>query len=117
MAHVHQPGQQIWRSSQKGDAGNGKQFANRRSRYYLTFMLRDYACRLRKAHQNGKSPEELRKTKTGYLDEVYRILAVHLGEPPTEFNWQWRDKDKKFPPRGQDHSNRVLYKVREPEPG
>jgi bleomycin hydrolase len=69
--------------------------------YHLTFMLRDYACRLRTAHQNGKSAADLRKAKLGYLDEVFRILAVHLGEPPTEFNWQWRDKDKQFHREGK----------------
>jgi bleomycin hydrolase len=24
------------------------------------------------------------------------MLAIHLGEPPTEFDWQWRDKEKTF---------------------
>ena len=27
---------------------------------------------------------------------VYRMLAIHLGEPPREFLWQWRNKDKEF---------------------
>jgi bleomycin hydrolase len=30
------------------------------------------------------------------LRELYRMLAIHLGEPPKEFLWQWRDKDKAF---------------------
>jgi bleomycin hydrolase len=64
--------------------------------YQLTFMLRDYACRLRKRNEEGASEAELRKLKDGYLHEVYRILAIHLGEPPKNFFWQWRDKDKKF---------------------
>jgi bleomycin hydrolase len=64
--------------------------------YHLTFMLRDFACRLRKAHSKGKSAAELRSMKAGFLDEAYRMLAIHLGEPPKEFFWQWRDKDKNF---------------------
>ena len=32
----------------------------------------------------------------GVLAEVYRMLCIHLGEPPSEFEWQWRDKDKEF---------------------
>jgi bleomycin hydrolase len=24
------------------------------------------------------------------------MLCIHLGEPPAEFEWQWRDKDKEF---------------------
>ena len=27
---------------------------------------------------------------------VHRMLALHLGTPPTSFPWQWRDKDKNF---------------------
>ena len=40
--------------------------------------------------------DELRARKPALLEEVYRILSVHLGEPPAEFYWQWRDKDKNF---------------------
>jgi bleomycin hydrolase len=64
--------------------------------YHLTHILRDYACRLRTAHASGKGNAELRKMKDGYLAEAYRMLAIHLGEPPTEFDWQWRDKEKTF---------------------
>lgn len=27
---------------------------------------------------------------------VHRILTIHLGTPPTSFDWQWTDKDGKF---------------------
>lgn len=64
--------------------------------YHLTFLLRDYACRLRTAHEKGKSRDDLRRMKTGCVDEIYRVLAIHLGEPVREFDWQWRDKDKNF---------------------
>jgi bleomycin hydrolase len=30
------------------------------------------------------------------LEEIHRILCIHLGEPPDHFQWQWRDKDKAF---------------------
>jgi bleomycin hydrolase len=30
------------------------------------------------------------------LAEIYRMLAIHLGEPPRSFHWQWRDKDDVF---------------------
>ncbi|WP_124040338.1 aminopeptidase C [Neoactinobaculum massilliense] len=30
------------------------------------------------------------------LAQVYRVLAMHLGTPPTDFVWQYRDKDGKF---------------------
>ena len=30
------------------------------------------------------------------LATVYRMLAIHLGRPPREFDWQWRDSDDAF---------------------
>ena len=30
------------------------------------------------------------------LAACYRILAIHLGTPPTRFEWQWLDADKAF---------------------
>lgn len=62
----------------------------------LTLKLRQTAAELRGAHAAGASPTELRAQKDALLPVLYRMLATHLGEPPTEFLWQWRDKDKKF---------------------
>jgi bleomycin hydrolase len=62
----------------------------------VTLKLREFAARLRQAHRDGVSLETLRIRKAGMMEEVYRMLAIHLGEPPTEFVWQWRDKDKEF---------------------
>ena len=63
----------------------------------VTTKLREFAARLRQAHQSGgASLGKLRAQKTAMLEEIYRMLAIHLGEPPTEFLWQWRDKDKEF---------------------
>jgi bleomycin hydrolase len=64
--------------------------------WQVTLRLKEFGCRLREAHQNGKSLDDLRKMKPAMLEEVYKVLCIHLGEPPTEFEWQWRDKDKAF---------------------
>jgi len=62
----------------------------------VTYKLREDAARLRQAHARGESEGRLRTHKSAMLDEIYRMLCIHLGEPPTEFLWQWRDKDKEF---------------------
>ena len=62
----------------------------------LATKLREYATELRKMHDEGSKEGDLRSRKIEMLEVIYRILAIHLGEPPTAFNWQWRDKDKKF---------------------
>jgi bleomycin hydrolase len=64
--------------------------------YQVTYMLRDYAHRLRTAARSGSAPSALRAQKEEFLAEIYRMLCIHLGEPPKEFNWQYRDKDKEF---------------------
>ena len=62
----------------------------------LTLKLREDACRLRKAHQDGVSTEELRSRKDAMLEEIYRILCICLGEPPKTFDFEVEDKDGKF---------------------
>jgi bleomycin hydrolase len=62
----------------------------------ITLKLREYAARLRDAHRAGTLAAELRKQKDTMLEEVYRMLCIHLGVPPSSFLWQWRDKDKEF---------------------
>lgn len=62
----------------------------------ITGKLREYACQLREAASKGASIAELRSMKQGMNESVYRMLVIHLGEPPRAFDWQWRDKDKNF---------------------
>ena len=67
----------------------------------ITAKLREYACRLRAAHAKGAKLDALRDTKKEQMSEVYRMLCIHLGEPPSKFDWQWRDKDKQFHREGK----------------
>ncbi len=69
--------------------------------YQLTGKLREYAALLRKAHKKGAPMETLEEKKRSYMAEVYRMLCIHLGEPPRDFEWQWRDKDKTFHREGK----------------
>lgn len=62
----------------------------------ITTKLREYAARLRRMYREGVPLSELKSLKMEMLNEVYRMLAIHLGEPPREFLWQWRDKDREF---------------------
>ncbi|MDE2127940.1 MAG: C1 family peptidase [Armatimonadetes bacterium] len=62
----------------------------------VTYKLREYAAHMRAAHKKGAGVEALEQQKAKMLQEIYRMLVIHLGEPPQAFNWQWRDKDKTF---------------------
>lgn len=48
---------------------------------------------LRELAANGKKGKELRTEKKDILKDVYRILALCLGEPPHQFTWRYKDKD------------------------
>jgi bleomycin hydrolase len=62
----------------------------------LISRLREAAKTLRDLHGKGESPDDLRKVKREILTVIHRMLCIHLGTPPTEFDWQWNDKDKEF---------------------
>ena len=51
--------------------------------------LRQCAMELRTASAKGSSAEELAQMKNAMLADVYRILAVSLGEPPTRFTFEY----------------------------
>ena len=46
--------------------------------------------------RDEKLTAQLSKRKVEMLSEVYRMLALNLGEPPTEFQWRFKTRDKKI---------------------
>ncbi|MDD7384690.1 MAG: C1 family peptidase [Actinomycetaceae bacterium] len=59
----------------------------------LENLLRRGARDVRKAARAGEDAEAV---KNEVLRQIYRVLAIHLGTPPTEFIWQYEDKDGVF---------------------
>ena len=70
--------------------------ATRDMKKYLTTKLREFACTLRTAHEEGCTMEELRAKKDEMMDTVYRMLCISLGKPPVRFTWETADKDGTF---------------------
>lgn len=62
----------------------------------LISVLRADARALRDMAAQGVSPADLRIEKRSMLNTFYRMLSIHLGQPPGSFLWEWRDKDKVF---------------------
>lgn len=62
----------------------------------VTTRLREHAAELRAKAARGTPMTTLEARKAEMMAEIYRMLAIHLGEPPRSFLWQWRDKDDKF---------------------
>ena len=54
----------------------------------ITRKLREDAMLLRNAVNSGASESEVKDQKTDMLEEVYKMLTIHLGTPPNSFDWQ-----------------------------
>lgn len=54
--------------------------------------LRKEGYALREAATSGKKGNELVAQKKEVLKDIYRMLALCLGEPPVEFTWRYKDK-------------------------
>lgn len=55
--------------------------------------LRGGAYHLREIASQRKPKIDLSTGKKDILSDVYRILALCLGEPPTQFTWRYKDKN------------------------
>lgn len=62
----------------------------------LRRKLREDGLRIRDITKSRMSEELKQAAKFKMLSEIYRILVLSLGEPPTEFIWQYKDKDGKI---------------------
>lgn len=60
----------------------------------LARILRKHAAELREIYKETGSVKKMRKAKPKMLAEVYRVLVMNLGEPPTQFTWRHELKDK-----------------------
>ena len=67
----------------------------------LIAKLREYAQVLREMHERSASAKEMRQAKGEMMEEFYRMVSIHLGQPPSRFLWEWRDKDKEFHRHGE----------------
>ena len=68
----------------------------RRMNTILKYKLREGARDLRLAVSGGAHLDELRRKKHSLLEGIWRVLCIHLGTPPAEFDWQWTDNDGEF---------------------
>ena len=62
----------------------------------LTRYLMQGYLELREAKREGAKQEVLETMKQGYLNDVYRILKMSLGNPVSSFTYEYEDKDGKF---------------------
>ena len=69
--------------------------ASRPMNQYLTSLLREYAIELRQMQHDGADCEKLQERKMAMMKDVYRVIAIALGEPPKTFDLTMTSKDGK----------------------
>lgn len=62
----------------------------------LNERLRKGGYDIRAIAANRGKTADMEREKMSVLKDVYRVLTVCLGTPPTEFTWRFQDKDKKI---------------------
>lgn len=91
----------VWAMPDTESSGNTDQL-NR----VLSTLLRRAAGRIRAAAVAGTASKvgtpstPVEQIRAEAMVDVWRVLAIHLGTPPENFVWQYRDKDKRFHAEG-----------------
>lgn len=62
----------------------------------LQTLLRRRALDLRDLATSGASAEDLSAAREGVLSDVWRILVISLGNPPSSFEFEWQDDEGVF---------------------
>ncbi|CEG73287.1 hypothetical protein RMATCC62417_08698 [Rhizopus microsporus] len=68
----------------------------RRLNWLVTVKLREFATVIRKQISLGMSIQSVRVLKEKMMEDIYRIITIHLGEPPSQFDWETQDKNGKY---------------------
>lgn len=63
---------------------------------YLNKLLRKHAVLLRQMILEEATEEEIQANREAMLQEVYNLLAISLGTPPTVFDFEYRDEEKNY---------------------
>jgi len=62
----------------------------------ITRKLRENAKDLRAAKSNRASEQDLNELKHQMLEVIFRLLSIHIGAPPSSFDWQVKNKKNEF---------------------
>ena len=75
----------------------------------VSSKLREFGLELRQMVADGKKPAAIKERKTQMLATVYHMLCLTLGEPVSEFDYAFRDKDGKQVGEVRHYTPRQFY--------
>ena len=62
----------------------------------LKSKLREYARSLHLTIEQGDTDAQIQVQISSMMSEIYRIVGICLGIPPSTFTWEYTDKSKQF---------------------
>ena len=77
----------------------------------ISSRLREDGLKLRKMVAEGKKAADIEKAKTEMLATVYRMLALTIGQPPTQFTYAHRNKDGKAVGEPKTYTPQEFFKA------
>lgn len=72
--------------------------------------LREYGLQLRQMVADGKSAKDIQREKTMMLKTVWRMLALTIGEPPTQFDYAFKNSKGKTVTESKTYTPQSFYK-------
>ncbi len=66
-----------------------------KARQLISSKLREFGLELRQMVEKKESQKTIQKAKTTMLAQVYRMLEMTIGQPPTEFTYAFKNKKGK----------------------
>ncbi len=76
----------------------------------LKSKLREYGLELRRMVADKKKAKDIQARKTEMLSTVYRMLALTIGEPPTEFTYTFKNRSGKPVGETKTYTPQSFYK-------
>ena len=80
-----------------------------RMRQLISSKLREYGLKLRKMVEGKAKKSDLTEEKTNMLSQIYHMLSLTIGEPPTEFTYAFSNKKGK-PSETKQYTPQSFYK-------
>ena len=80
-----------------------------RLRSLLQRRLREDGLLLRQALSEGKKKADVQKMKEDMLAQVYHVLVLAFGQPPTTFTWAPKDHDGNYRETPKTYTPRQFY--------
>ena len=80
-----------------------------KARQLISSKLREYGLQLRDMVQKDKSQTAINKAKVRMLAQIYRMLAMTIGEPPQQFSYAFKNKEGKAISPAKNYTPQSFY--------